>query len=198
MLRRNKGGALLLYIYLKQSALLDKGSPVALRDVAQLCAVGAQVKSIRDIELARLAEDPLLITAADVIAAVNREDVTMLGASACAVLPRNQPQNKWIAALKTLFVAMLLFIGGGMTVLAYQTDVSMPDVHTALAELFTGDAGNVLWVTLPYCLGVGLGVLFFSNVLPGRKKEPTIFELEQFQKENETIQYQNAKAEEEK
>jgi len=190
--------AAVLYIYLKQTATLNRGQSVALRDVAQLAGVNSSVNQVKDVVLGRVGDGVLLITAADVAAALNREDVTFLGAPACAVQPRQKDDNKAVMYLKAAFVALLLFVGGAMTVLTYQTDVNMPETHVALSRIFTGSEGVSPWIVVPYCAGVGLGVLFFTNVLPGRKKEPSLFELEDFLSKSEQRKYDIAKAEEEK
>ena len=188
----------MLYVYIKKSATLDRGTPVALRDVAQLSYVGNEAQTAGDTVLAQLEDNPILITAADVAAALNREDVTLMGADACAVVPREKQQSAALRYLKTGLVAVLLFVGGAMSVLTYQTDTDMPETHAVISRVFTGSEDNGMWVTLPYCIGVGLGVLFFSNVLPGKKKEPTLFEIEQYLKEKQVEDYNVSKAEEDK
>lgn len=188
----------MLFIYLKQSATMNRGESVALRDVAQLAGVNAGIKQVKDIVLGTVGQELLLITAADVAAALNREDVTFLGAPACAVMPRQKADSRLVMVLKAVFVAALMFVGGAMTVLTYQTDVDMPETHLALSQIFTGSQENSPWITIPYCAGVGIGVLFFTNVLPGKKKTPSLFELEEFAQRSDQQQYEVAKAEEEK
>lgn len=188
----------MLFVYLKQSATLNRGQSVALRDVAQIAGVNASVQQVKDVVLGTVGDGMLLITAADVAAALNREDVTLLGAPACAVQPRQKDDSKPIMYLKAAFVAILLFVGGAMTVLTYQTDVNMPETHMALSKIFTGSDEVSPWIAVPYCAGVGLGVLFFTNVLPGKKKEPTLFELEEFLNKSDQRDYDVAKAEEKK
>jgi len=187
-----------LFIYLKESAMLNAGESVALRDIAQLAGVNASIKQVKDTALGTLGEDVVLFTAADVAAALNREDVTFLGAPACAVSPRSKQDKKWIKAVKIVFVAALMFVGGAMTVLSYQTDVDMPEAHAALSKIFTGNADTSIWITLPYCIGVGLGVLFFTNVFPSKKKTPSLFELEDFTKKKVQHDFDVSKAEEKK
>ncbi len=186
------------FIYMKEGTTLNPGENIALRDVAQIHSAGANSKEIENILLGHVEDNTVFITAGDVAHALDREDITLMGADACAVSVRKAPQNKWMVFLKTLFVAVLLFIGGGMTVLCYQTDTAMPDVHGVLADVFLDGEQDILWISIPYCVGVGLGVLFFSNMLPGKKKEPTTFEIEQFLSEQEELQYQKANAEEDK
>ena len=70
----------MLFIYLKQSATMNRGESVALRDVAQLAGVNAGIKQVKDTVLGTVGQELLLITAADVAAALNREDVTFLAA----------------------------------------------------------------------------------------------------------------------
>jgi hypothetical protein len=192
------GGDTVLFIYLKQSAVMNKGENVALRDIAQLAGVNAGIKDIKDVILGKMGDETLLVTAADIAAALNREDITFLGASACAVQPRQKDNSKAVMYLKAIFVAMLLFVGGAMTVLTYQTDVNMPETHMALSKIFTGSDEVSPWITLPYCAGVGIGVLFFTNVLPGKKKSPSLFELEEFSQKSDQQKYDIAKAEEKK
>ncbi|MGI6151496.1 MAG: hypothetical protein ACOYIR_06055 [Christensenellales bacterium] len=188
----------MLFIYLKQSAIMNKGESVALRDVAQLAGVNAGIKQVKDVVLGTVGEEMLLITAADVAAALNREDVTFLGAPACAVQPRQKEDSRLVMYLKAVFVAILLFVGGAMTILTYQTDVDMPETHMVLSRIFTGSDDLSPWITLPYCAGVGIGVLFFTNILPGKKKSPSLFELEEFSAQSDQQKYDVAKAEEKK
>lgn len=188
----------MIYIYLKQSATLPCQSTVCLSDVAQVCRLGGPKDAIVGKQLGKLKKDAFLITATDVIAALGREDVTMLGAPACVVLPApvaDKPFKHWT---KAVLVAILLFVGGGMTVLSYQTDTAMLDAHKALSVMVTGTEDNAAYVALPYCIGVGAGALLFSNVLPGKKKSPSLFELEQFEKEEEQREYLANKTEEDK
>ncbi len=188
----------MLFIYLKQSATMNRGESVALRDVAQLAGVNAGIKQVKDTVLGTVGQELLLITAADVAAALNREDVTFLGAPACAVTPRQKADGRLVMVLKAVFVAALMFVGGAMTVLTYQTDVDMPETHASLSQIFTGSQETSPWITIPYCAGVGIGVLFFTNVLPGKKKTPSLFELEEFTQKTDQQKYEVAKAEEEK
>lgn len=77
----------MIYVYLKQCVQLAKNSAVRLGDVAQVVALGGGVKEARAAVLGRLEDSPFLLTAADVVFALGREDVAMLGAPACAVVP---------------------------------------------------------------------------------------------------------------
>ena len=188
----------MIYVYLKQCVQVAKNSAVRLGDVAQVVALGGGVKEARAVVLGRLEDSPFLLTAADVVFALGREDVTMLGAPACAVVPLQAADKPALHWFKAAVVCALLFVGGGMTVLAYQTDTAMLDAHAAIAQTVTGDEQDAPWVSLPYCAGVGLGVLLFSNVLPGKKKKPSVFEIEQFEKQDQERRYLADQAEGEK
>ncbi len=188
----------MLYIYLKQTVMLNKGERVALRDIAQLAGANSQIIQVKDTVLGRIGEDMLLITAADVAAALKRDDLTFLGAPACAVQPRQKQDSKLIMVFKTVFVAALMFVGGAMTVISYQTDVDMPEAHLAITRIFTGSEETFPWITIAYCVGVSGGVLFFTNVIPGKKKKPTLFELEEFAMNTDQQKYDISKAEEQK
>src|SRR5699024_4424060 len=66
--------------------------------------------------------------------------------------------------LLTSLIWILLFIGTAMTIMNFHYDVSMQEVQQKLYFLMTGKEEEfLLFIQIPYSLGLGLGMLLFFN-----------------------------------
>ncbi|MCF6093475.1 stage V sporulation protein AA [Microaerobacter geothermalis] len=91
-----------------------------------------------------------------------------------------------------LFVWVLLFVGSGLTIMNFHTDVSMPEVHRKIFSLLTGkDNNNPLILQIPYSIGIGVGmILFFNHLFKKRlNEEPSPLEVEMFLYQQNLDQY---------
>lgn len=89
-------------------------------------------------------------------------------------------------------VWLLLFIGAALAIIYFHEDVSMQQVHQRLYYMITGEFNaQPLLFQIPYCLGLGLGmVLFFNHVFQKRiNEEPSPLEVEMFQYQQSLDQY---------
>lgn len=89
-------------------------------------------------------------------------------------------------------VWLLLFIGSGLAIINFHTDVSMHEVQQRIYFLITGKNNpNPLMLQIPYSLGIGLGmILFFNHVFKRRfNEEPSPMELEMFLYQETIDQY---------
>ncbi|PTX50872.1 stage V sporulation protein AA [Melghirimyces profundicolus] len=101
--------------------------------------------------------------------------------------PRTIPPAAAVAA-----VWLLLFVGSGLAIMNFHTDVSMKEVHERIYYLMTGvQTSRPLILQIPYSLGIGLGmVLFFNHVFRGKfNEEPSPLELEVFLYQENIDQY---------
>lgn len=188
----------MLYIYLKNAAYLSQGGKVKLGDIAQLYqSDGNGTKKEQGLVLGKLDGDRLLVTCVDIAAALGDQhaDAQIKGADACVVKPLTVQNKPYQVVIKTIVVSLVIFAGAGMSIMNFHSDVDMPSVHQSLSEVFTGDSEFSPWISLAYCLGIGVGVLFFANMLPGKKKSPSIFEVEQFELEQQTQAFEKSQAE---
>lgn len=90
-------------------------------------------------------------------------------------------QSRRASRLALLFVWLLLFVGSGLAIINFHTDVSMPEVHRRIYYLITGrNTEHPLWIQIPYSFGIGLGmVLFFNHLFKHRfNEEPSPLEVE--------------------
>jgi stage V sporulation protein AA len=86
----------------------------------------------------------------------------------------------------------VLFIGSGLAIMNFHTDVSMPEVHQRLYYLITGRAeSQPLLMQIPYSLGIALGmILFFNHFFQKRiNEEPSPLEVELFLYQQNVDQY---------
>lgn len=100
-----------------------------------------------------------------------------------------EPVPRWFALAG---VWALLFVGSGLAIMNFHTDVSMEQVHQRIYYLVTG-AYNArpLILQIPYSLGIGLGMVLFFNHVFKRKlnDEPSPLELEVFLYQENIDQY---------
>lgn len=101
--------------------------------------------------------------------------------------PRKRPKPVLVAV-----VWLLLFVGSGLAIMNFHTDVSMLQVHQRIHYLITGQASEQpLWLQIPYSIGIGLGmVLFFNHLFKKRiTEEPSPLEVELFMYQQSLDQY---------
>jgi stage V sporulation protein AA len=95
----------------------------------------------------------------------------------------------WLAVF---LVSVLLFIGSGLAIMNFHTDVSMQAVHERIFYLITGvNEKRPLLLQLAYSVGIGAGmILFFNRVFQRRiNEEPSPMELEVFLYQESIDQY---------
>jgi stage V sporulation protein AA len=101
-------------------------------------------------------------------------------------------KSRFPKGLMVVFVWLTLFIGSGLTIMNFHTDVSMKEVHERIYYLLTGvKVAYPLWLQVAYSFGIGLGmILFFNHVFKRRiNEEPSPMELEMFLYQDSVDQY---------
>lgn len=91
-----------------------------------------------------------------------------------------------------VMVWIILFIGTAMSIMNFHYDVSMPEVHTKLHYLFTGEkVQQPLWIQIPYSIGLGVGMILFLNHWFKKRinEEPSPLEIELYKYEKEIDSY---------
>jgi stage V sporulation protein AA len=89
-------------------------------------------------------------------------------------------------------VWIILFVGSGLAIMNFHTDVSMQEVHERIYYLVTGRHENQpLILQIPYSIGIGTGmILFFNHLFKKRfNEEPSPMELEMFLYQEAIDQY---------
>lgn len=100
----------------------------------------------------------------------------------------NPKKPKWINAVKTGLLCIVIFFGAAFTIMAFNNDVSVTEVFKKFYEQVMGTPSNgVTELEICYSIGLALGILIFFNHV-GRKKitpDPTPIQVEMRKYEND-------------
>nr|WP_220186007.1 stage V sporulation protein AA [Paenactinomyces guangxiensis] len=94
--------------------------------------------------------------------------------------------------LLVIFVWIILFIGSGLAIMNFHTDVSMQEVHERIYYLITGEhVKRPFILQIPYSIGIGMGMIIFFNHLFKKRfnEEPSPMELEMYLYQEAIDQY---------
>lgn len=130
------------------------------------------------------------LTALDCAAALQKalpqETITMLGADVCYVHRvhiRQHDRTKW---LRTAAAFLILLMGSALGLSWFHSDVDMPTAQLLVYRILTGrELENPLLVTIPYCIGVALGVGVFYALPAMKTTTPLEVKLTQYQEDLE-------------
>ena len=109
----------------------------------------------------------------------------------------NPRKPKWINALKTAALCVVIFFGAAFTIMAFNNDVSVGDVFSKFYRQVMGkESSGVTELEICYSIGLAIGItLFFNHV--GSKKitpDPTPMQVEmrKYEKDIDTTFIENA------
>ena len=114
------------------------------------------------------------------------ESVTLLGPDVCYVHrvapPRRDPW-RW---LRTASAFAILLMGSALGLSWFHSDVDMPAAQLAVYETLTGERPqDSRVITVPYCIGVALGVAVFYALPSPRATTPLEVKLTEYQEDME-------------
>jgi len=115
---------------------------------------------------------------------IDNIDISIIGSSDIFLEIKGKEEPRpLLNLLKVLAVALILFFGSSMAIINFFEDVDMKSSLERLHYIITGrQEKNPMIVTIPFSLGIGLGIyIFFNRVLSfskRRKQEPGPLELE--------------------
>lgn len=93
---------------------------------------------------------------------------------------RIQPKNS-IEWLKAIAVCIIIFAGAFSAIMAYNTDISLAEMFITIHRMITGqEVEQPYFLTIPYSIGISVGVVVFFNHLGFRKitEDPTPMQVE--------------------
>lgn len=175
-----------IYIKPKKKAHIT-GSTVHLSDVADVFAEeGLQKKAEAVKLLSGLGKEPQVISVLDmvtaIVSALPGHTVVNVGEKDTIVVT-NQSTKKpkiWQWA-KVAIVAVVLFTGSVTAIMTFHTDSQLSTVFQKYHKIFFGaEAENPYIISIPYSIGLALGIMVFFNRFAGKKitAEPTPIEVE--------------------
>lgn len=160
----------MIYVQLQNRAKVEMGQPLHLGAAARLIApAGAEGIRLPCPEQQGIWKLEAIHVARALRKAYPEEAITLLGADICYV-HRVKPTHRDITRpLRTAAAFLILCLGGALGLCWFHADVDMPRAQSAVYEALTGEQPrDARLITIPYAVGVALGVAVFY-ALPSRK-----------------------------
>lgn len=179
-----------IYISPHKKTTITKKRAIQLKDIAEVSAPGSTQGKVGNIIVFKVTEDiksNYIINIITIIESILAKypDATISNEGAEDVvlqyLPEDFKESKFVTFFKIFIICLMLFAGSWITIMAYHEDVNLVEVFIKLQEVITGiKSDNVNWISIPYSLGIGLGIIVFYNQLGVYKltDDPTPIEVE--------------------
>lgn len=182
-----------VYIVLREKLTLDTEDYICVKDIGKVYCLEEKIrKPIENIQVYASSSietwdliDPTLI-AEKIMDRITNIDLSFLGASDVLLeIKSKEKENKVFDFVKVLFVSATLFFGAGLGIMYFHEDVNMINAMEKLYFSFTGiNEENPLIMSIPYCIGIGVGALIFSSRIRSaskrRRMEPDPMDIELF------------------
>lgn len=188
----------ILYLRMKKKTSAEVGQQIKIKDICDLISDDEDVLPLQELSITQATPSSgnfLVIDAVDVYRLISKQkskfDIRHIGPTQTIVEIQTGSMRlpKWFFVG---FVWLILFIGSGLTIMNFHTDVSMKEVHQRIFYLITGkQEEKPLILQIPYSLGIGAGMILFFNHLFKKKfsEEPSPMDLEVFLYQETIDQY---------
>lgn len=159
----------MIYIQLNNRAKVTMGQPLHLGSTAKLIAPdGAESLPLPCPD----AEGVWKLQAIDITRVVRsaypQEAITLMGADVCYVHRVQEKKRDFTRPLRTAAAFLILCLGSALGLAWFHSDVDMPHAQVAVYQALTGaEPRDIRLITVPYAIGVALGVAVFY-ALPAR------------------------------
>lgn len=179
-----------IYISLQRKTTVTKKRLIQLKDIAEISAPEHVKRQAEDVIVYSIEEDKksnYIISIIQVIQAIIKEipnaKVSNAGVENTVLqyLPEDYRESKLWELCKLAAVALILFLGSAITIMTYHEDVSLVNIFISIQEIFTGEkVNNPNWISIPYSIGIGAGIIVFYNQFGTRKltNDPTPIQVE--------------------
>jgi stage V sporulation protein AA len=186
-----------LYIRLRKRLSVKPQSLITLGDICQLYWDGVREEELGRMPLYQVKPEDGDLLIIDIMQVIRKlrsmyPDLSLEIQGSTQVIVEVKHPRKHSNPLLVAFVWLILFVGAGLAIMNFHTDVSMLQVHQRIFYLITGVKNEQpLWLQIPYSIGIGLGmVLFFNHLFQKRiKEEPSPLEVELFLYQQNLDQY---------
>lgn len=177
----------MIYVQLQNRAKVEMGQPLHLGAAARLIApCGAEQIRLPCPEAQGIWKLEAIHITRALQMAYPKEAITLLGADVCYVHRVKAPHRDPTRPLRTAAALLILCLGGALGLAWFHADVDMPRAQYAVYEALTGEEpADPRFITIPYAVGVALGVSVFY-ALPSRKATtPLEVKLTEYQEDME-------------
>ncbi|MET3682384.1 stage V sporulation protein AA [Alkalibacillus flavidus] len=186
-----------VYIRLKPKISVKTGDHIRLGDMAWICCADCWQDKLLTLFIHDVQSTDHTYKVIDIYHVIEKlkhlyPDVEVETVGASQTVLALEQRKPTLYPLYIFFVWTLLFIGAAMAVMNFHYDVSMPDVQAHLHDMMARDVDrSVLWLQIPYSIGLGLGMVLFFNHFFKKKfnEEPSPLEVEMFNYDQNLYQY---------
>lgn len=187
-----------IYIKPMEKASIVRKREVLLRDVAEVYIGGAKTQEAGRLVVFSIPEEKkktYLLSVLDLIRILHQKypkaSISNLGEMDILIEYQPQPERKnplWTGA-KIAFVSLILFVGATTTIMCFHSDTQLPLIFQNVYYIFFGENREMpAMLSIPYSIGVGLGIILFFNHFSKATltDDPTPIEIEMTTYEKET------------
>lgn len=160
----------MIYCQMVQRARVHAGQELLLHDVARLMAPpGAECLTLPCPHEPGVWRLEAIVVARVLQTAYPGEDIRLMGADVCYVHRQKPSRSDPLKPLRTAAAFLILMLGSALGLAWFHIDVGMPQAQLDVFRTLTGQTPqDERFITVPYCIGVALGVTVFY-ALPSRK-----------------------------
>ena len=178
-------------LFCLKETVQTQNSQVALNDICSIYGVDIQLGAHVRFDTSGPAAE---ITALDIARALKTQmpmcRPVNMGPPKCTVFRLQRRAGRMIRLLKTLFLCAVMFFGGAVAIMTFHEDVSMRAVHSHIYEFFTGIKAEIVpAVSIPYSIGIGIGLVMIFGLLRRKRAKPTVLEMDIHEQEKAMQQY---------
>ncbi len=189
-----------IYISLPSKTTLVKKDCIKVKDIASICVTNGNENKINDIKIMDIkrSEDKLYyITILEIIKKIKDKyeeaEFVNIGKQNIIVeyMKEIKEENTVFKYSKIIAVCLILFFGGMTTIVAFHIETQLIDVLENVYTYVTGEkVSNDYMLSIPYSLGIGIGIATFFNHIGNKKisNDPTPVEMELTKYEGDLIE----------
>lgn len=172
---------------------------IYLSDVAEIYAEGvsqSQLEKLPVFQISENKENMYLLSVLELVQSIKKQYpkavVSNVGESDILIsyAPKPKKEYKFVLWGKILFVSAVLFCGAATTIMCFHSDTQLPLIFQNYYAMAYGESQELpKLVTIPYSIGLVVGILVFFNHFSkfALSKDPTPIEVEMTTYEKETI-----------
>lgn len=177
----------MIYIQLENRAKVRMGQTLHLGDAAKLIAPrGAENLPLHCPDREGVWKLQAIDVTKVVSASYPQEDITLMGADICYVHRVKEKRRDLTKPLRIAAVFLILCLGAALGLAWFHSDVDMPHAQAAVYEALTGEEPrDMRLITIPYAIGVAVGVAVFYALPSGSATTPLEVKLTAYQADME-------------
>ncbi|MFU0801177.1 MAG: stage V sporulation protein AA [Xylanivirga thermophila] len=196
-----------IYIQFKLNIKKTIGESVILNDIANIsCPLEIKDMVENILILPEVAMQDYVLSSIEIIDIVKRQvpqaTINIIGQSDVLIEVEKASNNNTkpiVTWLKVALTTILLFVGAGLAIMYFHADVNMDIVHQTIYRLVTGkQTKRPLIISIPYSIGLGIGIAVFFDVfsIHQKKQKPGPLELELYKYDQDVSSYKTDKGSE--